>query len=210
MPPSKSERGARLRAPPPRGVAAAPGREGRGAPRRRNTGLAAGGVVLVLVLLVVGLYWFTRSPGTDAAADGTASSARPTPARRRRARSRRRPAASRGARPATAQDAPGPARSPPRAATSASTSTALRLRRPWPRSWPWPGGFFNGTPCHRLTTEGIYVLQCGDPPAGTGGRLQLRPCGERPRRRRVPAGTIAMAARAATATARAASSSRLP
>ncbi len=27
--------------------------------------------------------------------------------------------------------------------------------------------FFDGTPCHRLTTEGIFVLQCGDP-TGTG------------------------------------------
>ncbi|MGW6457918.1 peptidylprolyl isomerase [Streptomyces sp. NPDC055078] len=31
-------------------------------------------------------------------------------------------------------------------------------------------GFFDGTKCHRLTTEGIFVLQCGDPKGdGTGG-----------------------------------------
>jgi len=31
------------------------------------------------------------------------------------------------------------------------------------------GGFYNKTLCHRLTTEGIFVLQCGDPTAkGTG------------------------------------------
>ncbi|WP_031084811.1 peptidylprolyl isomerase [Streptomyces sp. NRRL WC-3549] len=31
-------------------------------------------------------------------------------------------------------------------------------------------GFFDGTKCHRLTTEGLYVLQCGDPQGdGTGG-----------------------------------------
>ncbi|WP_335935797.1 peptidylprolyl isomerase [Streptomyces sp. PTD5-9] len=31
-------------------------------------------------------------------------------------------------------------------------------------------GFFNGTKCHRLTTQGIFVLQCGDPKGdGTGG-----------------------------------------
>jgi len=31
-------------------------------------------------------------------------------------------------------------------------------------------GYFNNTPCHRLTTEGIRVLQCGDPTGtGTGG-----------------------------------------
>lgn len=30
--------------------------------------------------------------------------------------------------------------------------------------------FFDGTKCHRLTTENIYVLQCGDPKGdGTGG-----------------------------------------
>ena len=31
-------------------------------------------------------------------------------------------------------------------------------------------GYFDGTTCHRLTTDGIYVLQCGDPTAsGMGG-----------------------------------------
>lgn len=31
-------------------------------------------------------------------------------------------------------------------------------------------GYFDGTQCHRLTTEGIFVLQCGDPSAtGMGG-----------------------------------------
>jgi peptidyl-prolyl cis-trans isomerase B (cyclophilin B) len=31
-------------------------------------------------------------------------------------------------------------------------------------------GYFDGTTCHRLTTQGIYVLQCGDPTAsGAGG-----------------------------------------
>ena len=30
--------------------------------------------------------------------------------------------------------------------------------------------YFNNTPCHRLTTSGIYVLQCGDPTGkGSGG-----------------------------------------
>ena len=31
-------------------------------------------------------------------------------------------------------------------------------------------GYFDNTPCHRLTTQGIFVLQCGDPTGqGTGG-----------------------------------------
>jgi peptidyl-prolyl cis-trans isomerase B (cyclophilin B) len=31
-------------------------------------------------------------------------------------------------------------------------------------------GYYDGTPCHRLTTSGIFVLQCGDPfGTGSGG-----------------------------------------
>jgi peptidyl-prolyl cis-trans isomerase B (cyclophilin B) len=31
-------------------------------------------------------------------------------------------------------------------------------------------GYFDGTKCHRLTTQGLFVLQCGDPSAtGSGG-----------------------------------------
>ncbi|MFM1796156.1 MAG: hypothetical protein RLZZ340_833 [Actinomycetota bacterium] len=31
-------------------------------------------------------------------------------------------------------------------------------------------GFYNEVPCHRITTDGIYILQCGDPTGtGTGG-----------------------------------------
>jgi peptidyl-prolyl cis-trans isomerase B (cyclophilin B) len=64
--------------------------------------------------------------------------------------------------------------------------------------------FWNGTKCHRLTTAGIKVLQCGDPDAkgkgyrptdGTGGPSfryaeENLPTGKTPA---YPAGTIAMA-----------------
>lgn len=57
-------------------------------------------------------------------------------------------------------------------------------------------GYFDLTACHRLTTEGIYVLQCGDPAGnGTGGPgysipdENLPPEGEA----NYPAGTVAMA-----------------
>ena len=30
-------------------------------------------------------------------------------------------------------------------------------------------GFYKATLCHRLTTQGLYVLQCGDPTASAGG-----------------------------------------
>jgi peptidyl-prolyl cis-trans isomerase B (cyclophilin B) len=55
--------------------------------------------------------------------------------------------------------------------------------------------FWNGTPCHRLTTEGIYVLQCGDPTGtGTGGPgYSFGPVENAPKDGVYPAGTIAMA-----------------
>ena len=37
-------------------------------------------------------------------------------------------------------------------------------------AWLADSGFYNNTSCHRLTTQGIFVLQCGDPAGdGTGG-----------------------------------------
>jgi peptidyl-prolyl cis-trans isomerase B (cyclophilin B) len=59
-------------------------------------------------------------------------------------------------------------------------------------------GFFNHTKCHRLTTSGIYVLQCGDPKGnGTGGPGYTIP-DENLKDKRLkgnvyPAGTVAMA-----------------
>ena len=57
-------------------------------------------------------------------------------------------------------------------------------------------GFYDATTCHRLTTSGIFVLQCGDPKGdGTGGPgysvpdENLPPEGEA----NYPAGTVAMA-----------------
>ena len=56
-------------------------------------------------------------------------------------------------------------------------------------------GFFDDTPCHRLTTAGIYVLQCGDPTGqGTGGPgYSYGPVENAPKGDLYPAGTIAMA-----------------
>jgi peptidyl-prolyl cis-trans isomerase B (cyclophilin B) len=57
-------------------------------------------------------------------------------------------------------------------------------------------GFYNGSSCHRITTEGIFVLQCGDPTAtGEGGPTyklaeENLPDGEQPL---YPEGTVAMA-----------------
>jgi peptidyl-prolyl cis-trans isomerase B (cyclophilin B) len=54
-------------------------------------------------------------------------------------------------------------------------------------------GYFNDTPCHRLTTSGIFVLQCGDPTGkGTGGPGYTLP-DENLAGATYPAGTVAMA-----------------
>ncbi|MDQ0989821.1 peptidylprolyl isomerase [Streptomyces sp. V3I7] len=59
-------------------------------------------------------------------------------------------------------------------------------------------GFFDHTKCHRLTTNGIYVLQCGDPTAsGSGGPGYTIPdenLKDKSLKGNVyPAGTVAMA-----------------
>jgi peptidyl-prolyl cis-trans isomerase B (cyclophilin B) len=53
--------------------------------------------------------------------------------------------------------------------------------------------FFDNSPCHRLTTQGIFVLQCGDPTGtGTGGPGYTIP-DENLSGATYPAGTLAMA-----------------
>ncbi|MEU8730101.1 MULTISPECIES: peptidylprolyl isomerase [Streptomyces] len=59
-------------------------------------------------------------------------------------------------------------------------------------------GFFDHTPCHRLTTNGIYVLQCGDPTGqGNGGPGYTIPDenlkDKSLKSNTYPAGTVAMA-----------------
>jgi peptidyl-prolyl cis-trans isomerase B (cyclophilin B) len=56
-------------------------------------------------------------------------------------------------------------------------------------------GFYSSTPCHRLTTQGIYVLQCGDPTGkGNGGPgYSYGPIENAPKDGVYPAGTVAMA-----------------
>ena len=57
-------------------------------------------------------------------------------------------------------------------------------------------GYFNSTVCHRLTTSGIFVLQCGDPAGnGTGGPGFTLPDENLPEAgdNNYPVGTIAMA-----------------
>lgn len=55
--------------------------------------------------------------------------------------------------------------------------------------------FYDGTACHRLTTEGLFVLQCGDPDGtGAGGPgYSYGPVENAPSDGLYPAGTLAMA-----------------
>jgi peptidyl-prolyl cis-trans isomerase B (cyclophilin B) len=58
------------------------------------------------------------------------------------------------------------------------------------------GGYFNNSLCHRLTTKGLYVLQCGDPTAtGSGGPNFAYRDENLPAEglNNYPAGTVAMA-----------------
>jgi len=54
-------------------------------------------------------------------------------------------------------------------------------------------GYFDDTSCHRLTTKGIFVLQCGDPTATGGGGPGYSFEDELDGGEEYPAGTIAMA-----------------
>lgn len=55
-------------------------------------------------------------------------------------------------------------------------------------------GYWRDSPCHRLTTEGIYVLQCGDPTGtGRGGPGYTFGIENAPADGLYPRGTVAMA-----------------
>jgi peptidyl-prolyl cis-trans isomerase B (cyclophilin B) len=74
-----------------------------------------------------------------------------------------------------------------RALTSAAPCTTFSFR------FLAEGGYFNGTHCHRLTVQVIYVLQCGDPTGtGSGGPGYVFN-DENLSGATYPAGTVAMA-----------------
>jgi len=54
-------------------------------------------------------------------------------------------------------------------------------------------GYFGNTRCHRLTTSGIYVLQCGDPTGTGNGGPGYKFANENTAGARYTAGTVAMA-----------------
>jgi len=54
-------------------------------------------------------------------------------------------------------------------------------------------GYFNNTPCPRLVSSGIYVLQCGDPTGTGSGGPGYKFANENTKGATYPAGTLAMA-----------------
>jgi peptidyl-prolyl cis-trans isomerase B (cyclophilin B) len=176
--------------------------------RRRQQWLAATSAlaVLVVVLAVFALSRREDDTSSPAAGDVTASpSASPTDSAGDAANPCPAPSVPPPAEPVQLDAAPDPAVAESRTWTAtiatscgpivvelfgdrapAAVSSFITLAR---------AGFFAGTPCHRLTTEGIWVLQCGDPTGtGTGGPgYTFGPVENAPTDDAYPAGTLAMA-----------------
>ncbi|KQQ11134.1 peptidylprolyl isomerase [Rathayibacter sp. Leaf296] len=157
--------------------------------RRDNVIAAVAGVVVIALAVLAQLLYFSGGPGTPVAEPSSSASATPTPA-------------------ATGEntgDVPSADIAEGRdwtgemtintdaltitlagAAAPQAVSSFLSLAQ---------SGFYDGVSCHRLTTEGLFVLQCGDPDGdGTGGPgYSYGPVENAPEDGLYPAGTIAMA-----------------
>lgn len=157
--------------------------------RTRDNIIAVLGLVVVLVLATAAqLFYFNGGPGTPAAEP----SATPTPT------STPPPGENQGDVPSadiaenrtwtgtlTLNDIPLEVELDGAAAPQAASSEISLIQ----------SGFYNGTGCHRLTKDNIWVLQCGDPVGdGTGGPgYSYGPVENAPADNLYPAGTIAMA-----------------
>jgi peptidyl-prolyl cis-trans isomerase B (cyclophilin B) len=177
--------------------------------RAQRNAIAIGLTIIVVLGIAIGAALLRRTSSTTTAAASPAASATPTPS------------ASAGASNA-ANPCPAPTVQPP--ATPKSWKTAPPKTLAAGKSWRLTltttcgdvaatldgakapqavasaiflseNGFWNGSPCHRLTTDGIYVLQCGDPTGtGSGGPgYSFGPVENAPKDELYPAGTIAMA-----------------
>ena len=156
--------------------------------RRRDNLIAGGGLLVVLTLIVVAqVFYFDGGPGTPEPT--AAASATPTPTAA---------GENTGEVPAstlaegrtwtgtlTLNDIPVGIELDGALAPQAVSSTISLVQE----------GFYDGLKCHRLTVEGIFVLQCGDPAGdGTGGPdYSYGPVENAPSDNVYPAGTLAMA-----------------
>jgi peptidyl-prolyl cis-trans isomerase B (cyclophilin B) len=186
--------------------------------RVRRNALAAGSAVVV-VGVVVGVLWVTTrggsdssaaatgaSPSASASASGSTPSASATPAAPNPCPA---PKAAANAKPSGYPQAPPAADARGKRFTLTLATSCGRVvldldgsKAPQAVSsmvYLAKRKFFDGSPCHRLTTEGIYVLQCGDPTGtGTGGPgFSYGPVENAPKGDVYPAGTVAMARQSA-------------
>jgi peptidyl-prolyl cis-trans isomerase B (cyclophilin B) len=177
---------------------------------RRTSAVAAAAVATVAVIL--GAIWLLTGKGS-----GTSSAAQSTP----------KATATASASQAADNPCPAPSVTPPaKPKTFASAPAASTAGKTWNLTLDTScggvliqmdgtkaphavaamlllarNGYFDGSPCHRLTTAGIYVLQCGDPTGtGTGGPgFEYGPVENAPKNNVYPAGTVAMARRGGNA-----------
>jgi len=153
-------------------------------------------LVVVLVLVAAGVTWFLIARGSSAGSP-TAAASSAAPASSTASATASASASGASAAPGLDCTEPGALREDnlswdkaPAESSKASTLTlttncgkiAIALDPKAPKTLASEAflasqGFYDGTKCHRLTTEGIYVLQCGDPKGdGTGIRHGNRAC----------------------------------
>ncbi|MGH3743274.1 MAG: peptidylprolyl isomerase [Mycobacteriales bacterium] len=175
------------------------------AARRRRQSIIAGAVVVVAVIgVVIGLV-VAGSGGKSKVTAGTTPSGSTSPSASPSASPTGTPVCDYIADPDT-KTASSPGLPPDTKATGDHTATivftegtvkiALSPKAPCTvNSFRFLAGkkYFDNTTCHRLTTSGIYVLQCGDPTGtGNGGPGYTIP-DENLTGATYPAGTVAMA-----------------
>ncbi len=168
--------------------------------RLRNISLVAAGILVPV--LVIGLVWFFAGRGDDVATEPTDAPSSTEPAADNPC-----PEVTTGAvaEPPQFEAAPDPSVAEGRTWTATLTTTCGDITLELDGSLAPQSvanfvqlardGFYDASPCHRLTTSGIFVLQCGDPTAtGQGGPgYGWGPIENAPADDLYPAGTLAMA-----------------
>lgn len=176
-------------------------RAAREAQHRRRVRIGSALAALVAVLGIAAVVFWPEGSGDTVASPSASPSASPTPSD-----IGCEPAPTPPAEPATYEKAPEPALAPDTKYTltldtNCGPITIATLPKKAPETvnsmlWLAQEGYFDNTLCHRLTTENLYVLQCGDPTAtGSGGPGYTVPDENLPKdaEANYPAGTVAMA-----------------
>jgi peptidyl-prolyl cis-trans isomerase B (cyclophilin B) len=169
---------------------------------RRRTALSAVGIFVAVAAVIVAAYLIGRDPSSTPAASPSAASQTPSASPSNPCPA---PPSSPSPSPSQLAGAPDPSLAQGRTwtATIATSCGDIAVELDGAKAPAAVAsfvtlaqkGFFAATPCHRLTTSGIYVLQCGDPTGtGTGGPgYTFGPVENAPSDDVYPAGTLAMA-----------------